>query len=360
MRRIALIAVALCASSACGDDESSAIDAGVRDAQVDATATSGAGLDAAVDAGARDAQLDSPGSDAGLDATAHDGAAVDTGMDSTEDAGGGDADVAVDCSAAVTCPVAAVDKVTVCGRLHDVETDAEIRALVPTAAGCGSGFEATDGPCELAIRFYDALAFAGDPLAAAPLAVGSLDVDDCGRFIADGVALPAFGQIAVVVDDAVAAPDGHRLTVVTFDVSAGEVHDDEKAYVVRRSTDAKWSTDVGFGATTFVDRGTLMSIFRHGTTPVAGVTVTSSGSVRAADDYYFTNTDANVRSTATATGPTGTNGASLLLNSVLAQHSGLGAEPSGCLWPDRAGAALGGVLWVVSVVAESSGGGQCP
>jgi hypothetical protein len=50
---------------------------------------------------------------------------------------------------------------------------------------------------------------------------------------------------------------------------------------VDRSTDVKWSNDVGLEATAFVDRGTPMSIFHHGPTPVAGVTVTSNGSVRA-------------------------------------------------------------------------------
>lgn len=369
-----LLVGGLCAFAGCGgcDERVGVVDAAVRDAQVDA-ATPDTGVDAPVrdaqvdaagpDTLVLDAQVDAAGPDSGVDAAARD-AQIDA---ATSDAGGGTEDdsgvdpvVPDDCSGPVSCPSAAADKVTVCGRLYDVETDTELRAAAPTLASCGSGAEATDGPCQLAIRFYDALDFAGNPTSATPLAVQAFQIDDCGRYVAQNVDLPALGFLGVVVDDAAAAPDDHRLTAVAFAVSSGQVRDDQRSYVVSKSTDAKWSTDVGLGATTFVDRGVLMSIFYQGTAPAAGVTVTANGAVRASDDYYFTDTDAKLRYSVTATGPTQANGAALLLNSSLVEHSGQGAEPSGCVWPSHFGISVPGVLWVLPLIAELSTGGECP
>jgi hypothetical protein len=98
----------------------------------------------------------------------------------------------------------------------------------------------------------------------------------------------------------------------------------------------------------------------HGTTPVAGVTVTSNGSVRASDDFYFTDTVATTRLDTTPTGPTGANGAALLLNSSLVEHSGQGAEPNGCVWPSDLAASIPGVLFFNPRIAEMSNGDACP
>jgi len=361
-----LVAGALCVVAACsgGDTVSASVDASVRDAAVDAAVRNrgndAAGLDAALldaglDAGLLDSGADPALLDAGVDA-----AAGDAGVDAATDDAGVDAAVPGDCSIPLTCPSAAADKVTVCGRLRDVETDAEIRAASPNFASCGSGAEATDGPCTLQIKFYDALDFAGNPTGAAALPVQAFDMDDCGRYVAQNIDHPTLGFVGVVVDDAAAAPNDHRLTAMAFAASSAQVLDNQRTYVIRTSTDVKWSTDVGLGANTFVDRGVLMSIFFHGTTPTVGVTVTSNGSARPTDDYYFTDTDAKLRQTVTATGPTQANGAALLLGSSLVQHSGQGAEPSACVWPSDLGAAVPGVLWLLTRVAERSTGGVCP
>lgn len=351
----------VCAWVGCdgGDQSGGELDATLRDAKVELS-DGGAGVDAATG----DARLDAAASEAGADAFAPDAridaSPSDTGVDTTDDDAGSDADVSDACAQSTTCPPAAVDKVTVCGRLYDVETETEIRAAVPKHAACGSGAEAEDGPCELSMLFYDATAFAMNPGATAPLAVQALELDDCGRYVAENVDLPAFGFLAVAVDDAATAPDDHRLTVESFPVTSGQRRENQKSYVVRRSTDLGWSADAGLGVSTFVDLGALMSIFLHGTSPVAGVTVTSDGSARAGDDYYFTDTDSNLRADVTATGPTQANGAALLLNSALVDHSGLGGEPPGCVWPSAPAVTVPGVLWMVPQVAELSGGGACP
>lgn len=325
-----------------GDEPPDGHDAAVRDAQADGVGhdagVDAAAADAGLDAMLRDAQVDAAAVDAGLDA-----ALLDTGVGTTDDDSGTDADVVDACDAPVTCPSAAVGKVTVCGRLYDVETDAEIRAATP-----------------LALSFYDALDFAANPAGATSLAVQALQIDDCGRYVAENIALPGNGFLGLIVDDAVAAPDDHRATAAAIAVSSGQVHASQRAYVIRRSTDVQWSVDVGFGANTFVDRGVLMAIFFYGTAPVAGVTVTSDGLVRAADDYYFSDADPALRSTVVTGGPTQANGAALLLNSSLVQHSGQGAEPLGCVWPSNIGASVPGVLWVLPRVAQLSGGGECP
>ena len=355
-----ILLVGLSASAGCDGGAKSAggIDATVRDAQVGA-ATRDTGVGATV----RDAQVGAATRDTGADAVVRDAqidaAPRDTGIGPSDDDSGADADVPGDCNGPVTCPGAGANKVTVCGRLYDLETDTKIRAAVPAFASCGSGDEAEDGPCRLDLRFYDALDFASNPTTT-PLAVQALHMDDCGRYVAENVELPALGFLALVVDDATAVPDDHRLTAAAFAVSSGQVRENQRSYVVRKSTDVKWSNDVGFGASTFVDRGVLMSIFYQDTAPVAGVTVTSNGAVRATDDYYFTDTEAKLRYTVTATGPTQANGAALLLNSSLVQHSGQGAEPPGCVWPSDLGASVPGVLWVLPRIAEASGGGACP
>jgi hypothetical protein len=65
------------------------------------------------------------------------------------------------CNNFPTCPGAEAGKVTICGRLVDAETNQNITAAVPNFAACGDG-GAADGPCELDLKFYDAVPFAND------------------------------------------------------------------------------------------------------------------------------------------------------------------------------------------------------
>ncbi len=283
---------------------------------------------------------------------------IDPGVITCEGVGGVN-----DCSMPLPCPGAASNKVTVCGRLRDVQTDAVIEEAAPTFLDCDPAAPSDTGPCQIEISFYDALDFAGNPTGAAKLKPQNFHMDDCGRYVAENINRPSLGFLGIATEDASGAPDDHRLTGVAFPVTSGQVRNNQQTYVVTRATDVAWSTDpdVGFPSTnTFIDKGVFMSIFRHGNTPVAGVTVTSNGSPRANDDYYFTDTDPVTRLDTTPTGPTGVNGAALLLNSSLVEHSGQGGEPSGCVWPSDLAASIPGVLFFNPRIAEDAGGNECP
>jgi len=264
------------------------------------------------------------------------------------------------CADPLPCPSAGANKVTVCGRLFDIETDARIDDGI--TASCDLDNPTDTGPCQLQISFYDALDFAGNPTGAAKLTPQNFRMDQCGRYVAENVPRPSLGFLGVAVDDHPDAPDDHRLTGVAFPVTSGQVRNNQSTYVVLESTNVAWSTDpdVNFGANTFVNRGVFMSIFRHGNDPVAGVTVTSNGSVRAVDDYYFTDTVATTRVNTAPAGPTGVNGSALLLGSALVEHSGTGGEPSGCVWPSDLAASIPGVLFFNPRIAETAGGAECP
>jgi hypothetical protein len=267
-----------------------------------------------------------------------------------------------DCNSNLACPGAASGKVTVCGRLFDVQTDTRILAAAPTFADCDLANPAAEGPCHVKITFYDALDFAGNPTGATPLQPQNFRLDDCGRYVAENINRPSLGFLGIATDNA-NAPEDLRLTGVAFPVTSGQVRNNQQTYVVTQATNVAWSTDpdVGFTAANgFIDRGVFMPLFRHGTVPVAGVTVTSNGSVRAADDYYFTDTDPSTRLDTTPTGPTGVNGAALLLNSSLVEHSGTGGEPAGCVWPSDLAASIPGVLFLNPRIAETSTGAECP
>ncbi len=116
------------------------------------------------------------------------------------------------CDQALPCPTAAVGKVSVCGRLVDVASDAPLRAASPALRGCEDPRAAQDGPCALRISFHDALDYAGDPGGAATLPVDDLHIDDCGRFSARNISRPQLGYLALVVDDQPERSDARAAT----------------------------------------------------------------------------------------------------------------------------------------------------
>jgi len=246
------------------------------------------------------------------------------------------------CDSELTCPQADASKVSVCGRLYDVETDEQLRAAAPNVADCLSG-GAADGPCEMKITFYDALEFAGNPSGATPIVPQDFLLDDCGRFRAHNLQRPSLGFLGIGVDDDDGSPDVHRLTGVAFPVVSAETRNRQKTYVVREATNQAWSDDAGLG-TSFVDQGAFMTVFHGaGDVPVEGVQITEMGSVEAGNDYYFSDTDPNTRSTIDLTkNSTGVNGAGIKLNSALVEHSGTGG---GCTWESALAASIPTVLF---------------
>jgi hypothetical protein len=239
------------------------------------------------------------------------------------------------CGQLLPCPFASTNRVTVCGHLRDVETDDILPAAAPMGQACGDG--ATDGPCAMAITFYDALDYAGDPAGATPLAFEELFRDDCGRYIARNITRPVLGGIAIVVDDAASAPDDHRPTIATFASSSGQVRTRQSAYSLRVSTDVAWAATASAGDTVLSD-GALLSLYRDDDDePLAGVQL-------ATDAFYFSDADPRTRSTiAPALDATSVNGAALRLGSPSTSD---GTAPPGCTYVAPAPGAIPGVLIV--------------
>ncbi len=266
------------------------------------------------------------------------------------------------CAGPIACAQPNGGKVSVCGRLFDTETGAQIEADGATGAICDPDNPTADGPCALNIEFFDPLAFAANPTGTPPLAFDVKEIDDCGRFRGINVTRPFNGFMAVASESAGSGLDV-RLTGIAFPVEMNERRDDLRAHVTLASTDEKWRVSAGdpFSGQTFADVGVFLPIYSHGDTPVSGVVITAGGAIKPDDDYYFDDTDPTIRSSVDpGQSSTGVNGAGLLTNSSLAQHGGQGAEPAGCEWPAALAAAIPTVVFLNEKEAESSPGEPCP
>jgi len=219
-------------------------------------------------------------------------------------------------------------KLTVCGRIHDVENGAATSA---------------------APHFYDAIELAGAPTAAAPLAVESIELDGDGTFVAHDVTFPTTSSmLAVAIDDDPAADaDVYRQTMIAMPVAPGQRIVDVRAYVVRTATDQLWALELG-ASPTLVDQGAFLGCFADlDGVPAAGVQITESGTVETTNDFYFGDTSATTRQQiAPPMNASGANGCGLKLQSALSEHSGVGGAPLGCWWSSHLAHTVPGVLWV--------------
>lgn len=248
----------------------------------------------------------------------------------------------------IPCPVPSGGKLSVCGRLHDIETSQPIVGA-NTGAACDPDVPEASGPCALELQFYDALQFAGDPTGATPLPYDRLRVNDCGYFAAENIPAPALGFLGIGVDDAGSA-DSYALSGVAIASVAGAREPDLTLYATRRTTDEMWTTSAEnpYGASTFSEHGVYVAIFLDENGPVEGVVVTQNGSPQPASDYYFSDTDPLMRSTVdTSLTSTGPNGTALLGDSQLVNHSGTGGGiPANCQWPSNLADAIPGVVFI--------------
>ncbi len=236
------------------------------------------------------------------------------------------------CDADIACPTPSGGNVTVCGRLVDVETGARVQG--------------DDVPSRFEISTYDALAFVANP-SSAPLDVGQIVIDTCGRYRAVDIPRPFNGSIGIAVRDAPGAPDEHVTTGVALLTDAGDRVTGVTAYVTRHATDQAW-TDAAldpFDGQTFAERGVYVPLFRHAGAGVEGVRVTAGGPVRD-DAFYFDDQDLQLTSVVSDQTSTGPNGAALLVDSSLAQHGGQGGEVDGCTWESALAASIPGVVFV--------------
>ncbi len=262
------------------------------------------------------------------------------------------------------CPAADTGKVTVCGYLSDVETDADISDGPNGGAQCDPGNPTASGPCSITLSFYDALAFAQNPTTTAPLTPELLTINDCGHFVAKNIPAPATGYLAVGVDDIDNANnDNYTLAGVAIPATSALQRKGLQTYAVRNSTDDKWSMSAGV-AQNFSALGAYVPIFKHREVPVSGVTVTANGSpVPANNQYFFTDTDPASRTMvvpSSTQSSTGANGTAIVINTPLVNHSGQGGSIDSCSWPSDLAAAIGGVYFVQLRETEDADGVTCP
>lgn len=243
----------------------------------------------------------------------------------SDDAGNGSQAVLI--SVQLDCPTPAAGKMTVCGRIRDTETD----AIAGTSAS---------------VVAYDAVAYAGDPDGATPLATGVTDAS--GRFRFLDVPTPSLGDLLMLVDDAAGGSDQLALTGRSIPAASGTRTIGTDLYATRNDTDLAWTTSAGdpFGTGTFGSEGAVLSLFHDGEDPAQGVQVTVDGSPAAS--RYFSDTDPDLRSTVdTDATVTGLNGTALTVGAGTGSYSGSGGEPSGMSWSTSMAGDVPGLIWVV-------------
>jgi hypothetical protein len=279
------------------------------------------------------------------------------------------------CDLDLPCTAPMAGRTSLCGRLYDTETDLPL-APAPGATGtrCNPAAPATDGPCALEIKAYDALAFAENPTGATPLVVpDGIYLDDCGRYKAINIPGTTFGFVGLAVDEAAGVADAHRLTGVATDEDFARPAADFRAYTTRISTDMAWTTSAGLTGMTFAQRGVLAIIFHRDAendAPVAGVSLRRGTPATLLDntkDFYFSDvgiartTIADPVANPAAVDMTGANGTVLAIDAPqVVAHDGVGGLPATCQWPSNLAAAIPGAVFVQIKHAEMPGGAACP
>ncbi|HTR50714.1 MAG TPA: hypothetical protein VMJ10_08410 [Kofleriaceae bacterium] len=262
-----------------------------------------------------------------------------------------------------TCPKPSKSDGTlqsVCGQIYDFANNMPFVATGATGAKCTTA--TTDGPCAIAITAYDALAFATDPMTATPLSVGSMCIDDMGRFALGDIASPSSPEMGIGIDDIAGADMGPPgvtnavgIAVPKNAAGVGAAISGIEDWIVSSATTTSWQTSGGPS----IAGGIFAAVFRAhcvGTgctgdpfANQAGVMITKSGSP-VAGAYYFQAAD-TTRSTIDGTATvTGANGTGLLLGAALVDgpiYGGTGGitDPN-CEWGDLDAATLPGIVTI--------------
>jgi hypothetical protein len=246
-----------------------------------------------------------------------------------------------DCSLANVkpCPEPPSNRVTVCGRIFDVETGGMIDPLV-VGEVCRDGV--TSGACVLDVEPYDALAYAQDT-SIDPQDYATKYMDSCGRFEITDIVRPGLGYLGLGIDDR-GATDDYGIGGAAFAISNGERLNGFHAYAVKHTTDASWTAAALLTGQSFLERGVILMEFHDAQgNPVEGVTVVQGGAPQTASDYYFSDTTADTHRTIDPLqNTTGANGSALKINSTLVEHSGTGG---GCAdWSSALATTIPGVM----------------
>jgi len=271
--------------------------------------------------------------------------AVDGGVDVAE----ADAEVALACTEKLPCFAPIGDRVSICGQLHDVATDAPLRAAEATGRMCDPRNPSADGPCSVCANVFETAVLVADPTGASELDSASIEIDDCGRYRIVGAVLPDDGSLAVLTGNC-AMPHDWTPTIATVSANLGERVLDEPIYAAARATVRAWTESANAAlepGVSFDDVGAYLVTFLRGDDPASGVTVTVDGRPISAA-FYFSDTagapglheiDPDLFST-------GGSGAALAIGTDFVLHGGSGGEPQGCVWPGVLAASVPGALFV--------------
>lgn len=252
------------------------------------------------------------------------------------------------CGSPFACPAPSTNKQTICGQIYDLESGMPFQTANPVGAQCGAG--ATSGPCAVEIKAFDAVAYSEDPINTSPQAVGSVYIDDCGRYRMTDITPPGGPFLALGFDDAAVAmhgPTGVTNAVGIATVSAGNTATkDFEGFIVSKATTDLWTASGGPTIAAGIDVD-LFRAHKTGFAPQAGVTATrGAGTVSAANDFYFHTTDINRDMLDPAANATGANGTALIANAPLGGYSGQGGVDATCDWESHSGATVAGVVFV--------------
>jgi len=270
------------------------------------------------------------------------------------------------CAAKLACPAPTDGRQTICGQIYDFENNQPFAQAGATGAQCVAG--ATSGPCSLAIKAYDAVAFA--MTGGGALATGAIYIDDCGRYKVPQITLPASPFIALAIDDADLTKTGPSGTTNAVGLATGAAANtatkDLDGFIVRKATTDGWTGGP------LLTAGIYAPIYRGhraGTDLAAGVTFTYGPMATppptltdANRDFYFTAGSTNRTALDPAAGATTTNGTALVSGANLGElYSGQGGGlPAECRWEIRAGAAVAGAIFIQIFRPTNAPGMTCP
>jgi len=272
------------------------------------------------------------------------------------------------CSARLACPTPTDGKQTICGQLYDFETGQPFAEAGATGTACTAG--AATGPCAVGIKAFDAAALAMNPAGTAPLAIGAVYLDDCGRYKVSEITQPTVQPlIALAVDDA-ALPPGPTGITNTVGVATGAAPNtatkDLEAFIVKPSTTAAWAAtgpSLAAGIYAPVYRG-----HRTGTDLAAGVQFTFGPNPSIPTmtdinrDFYFTAAATTRTTLEPNAGVTGVNGTVLVSGANLTEvYAGKGGGlPTTCMWDIHPGAAIPYVVFIQIFRPTDAPGMTCP
>ena len=252
---------------------------------------------------------------------------------------GGGNNVCTGC-APCNCPPAKEGMVNLCGRIYNAGDTAPVGTVETPLAG---------NP--LKIVAYEPLLFIGSTPGNRPEPVGFGTINECGYYSILDIQAQESGLLALGVDDADdSGADEYVLTGSALTAPGGFRDANRRAWVVKNTTDAAWSSSAALEGGTFGSKGAWLGIFADTSQPAvppfdgapkAGVTITGNSP----RGYFFDDTDPLVRSNvAPAMGTTGPNGSGLVLG--FPALTAFGGQGSGCDFPQVPAATPPGVIVV--------------